>query len=348
LRGDLTMDKEMSAALMAEFGQGEIGHKPVVWCKQCTDANKRERGATCANHKIIRCPKCATRVTDGHNCLAFVGHADARHRLCLVDPEWTWEPFDFPGMGAVILRDGYPVGLWIRMTVGGVTKPGYGSCDMGKSPGDAMKELIGDAIRNAGQSFGLAWYLWAKGERTPSGDRDGDSQPQSASAAFDNATPAAPRQPNGNGHANGNVTQSPAREQAAAPVAKGEPDDDAQPYADEVHEARTLAALKDINGRAREAHKLASLIRNPTTGGVGGLGQYVGWKKTVLEKAEKSLEILRAAGKQAGLDDAELDREVTALTGHGIEDATAEDMDKAAKAIASALLAGAGRGSDAP
>ena len=54
MRGDLTMDKEMSAALMAEFGQGEIGHKPVVWCKQCTDANKRERGATCANHKIIR------------------------------------------------------------------------------------------------------------------------------------------------------------------------------------------------------------------------------------------------------------------------------------------------------
>lgn len=332
------MDKEMSAVLMADFSAEQVGHKPVVWCKQCTEANKRERGATCANHKIVKCLKCRTKVTDGHNCLDFVGHADARARLCQADPEWTWEPFEFPGVGALVVDNGSPVGLWIKLTIGGVSKPGYGSVDRGKA--EAMKELIGDALRNAALSFGVAWKLWAKGDRTEgnepaeSGTR---SAPQSAGAAFENATPAPPRQPNGNG----NVTRPPVREQV--PAASGEPDEDAQPYADEVHEARTLVALRDINTRAREAHKLAAMIRNPTTGGSGGLGQYIGWKKAVLEKAEKSLEVLRAAAKQAGLDDAELDREVKAMTGHGIEDATAEDMDKVAKSIADALMASAGR-----
>lgn len=124
----------------------------------------------------------------------------------------------------------------------------------------------------------------------------------------------------------------------------GEPDPDAQPYADEAHDAHTVEALADINKRARDNHKLASLIRSPVTGNTGGLGQFINWKRGVLQKAEKSLEMLRKAGAQAGLDDAELDREVKEMTGHGIEDASAEDMDRVAKAIADALMAGAGRG----
>ena len=58
-------------------------------------------------------------------------------------------------------------------------------------------------------------------------------------------------------------------------------DPDAQPYADEAHEARTLAALKDVNTRAREAHKLAALVKapRPTADTSGGLGQYIGYRK---------------------------------------------------------------------
>ena len=96
--------------------------------------------------------------------------------LCEVDPEWTWAPFEFPGTGSLVLNDGQPVGLWIHLTIGGVSKPGYGSCEKGKS--EAVKELIGDAIRNAGLSFGIAWKLWAKGERSSNRQR----QPRMASS----------------------------------------------------------------------------------------------------------------------------------------------------------------------
>jgi hypothetical protein len=54
--------------------------------------------------------------------------------------------------------------MWIRLTVHDadglpVTRLGYGDAP-GKS--SAMKELIGDAIRNAGMRFGIALDLWSK------------------------------------------------------------------------------------------------------------------------------------------------------------------------------------------
>ena len=58
--------------------------------------------------------------------------------------------------------NGQPVGLWINLTVDGVTRPGYGSIEPGKF--DAEKQLIGDAIRNAAMRFGVALTLWAKSE----------------------------------------------------------------------------------------------------------------------------------------------------------------------------------------
>jgi hypothetical protein len=54
-------------------------------------------------------------------------------------------------------------GLWIKLTVCGVTRYGYGAAD-GKSGGDAMKEMIGDALRNAAMRFGAALDLWHKGD----------------------------------------------------------------------------------------------------------------------------------------------------------------------------------------
>jgi hypothetical protein len=44
-----------------------------------------------------------------------------------------------------------------------VTRYGYGAAD-GKSGGDAMKEMIGDALRNAAMRFGAALDLWHKGD----------------------------------------------------------------------------------------------------------------------------------------------------------------------------------------
>jgi len=57
-------------------------------------------------------------------------------------------------------QQGRPVGLWITLTLCGTTIPGYGSVEAGKH--DAVKELIGDALRNAGMRRGVAGKLWTK------------------------------------------------------------------------------------------------------------------------------------------------------------------------------------------
>lgn len=93
--------------------------------------------------------------------LDYVGHAAITDRLLSVDPEWSWEPLALDASGLpAIDKDG---GLWIRLTVCGVTRLGYGDAP-NKSGGDAMKERIGDALRNASMRFGAALELWHKGD----------------------------------------------------------------------------------------------------------------------------------------------------------------------------------------
>jgi hypothetical protein len=59
-----------------------------------------------------------------------------------------------------------------------VTRLGYGNAE-GKSGGDAVKEIIGDALRNAAMRFGAALDLWHKGDLHADEDR---RQPASARA----------------------------------------------------------------------------------------------------------------------------------------------------------------------
>ena len=93
--------------------------------------------------------------------LDYVGHAALTDRLLDTDPLWSWEPVGFAPDGLPAFdRNG---GLWIRLTVCGVTRLGYGNAD-GKSGGDAVKEIIGDALRNAAMRFGAALDLWHKGD----------------------------------------------------------------------------------------------------------------------------------------------------------------------------------------
>lgn len=93
--------------------------------------------------------------------LDYVGHAALTDRLLDADPAWTWEPVAFGADGLPVLdRQG---GLWIRLTVQGVTRLGYGDAQ-GKTGPNAIKEAIGDALRNAGMRFGAALDLWHKGD----------------------------------------------------------------------------------------------------------------------------------------------------------------------------------------
>jgi hypothetical protein len=129
--------------------------------------------------------------------LDYVGHAALTDRLLEVDPEWSWEPMATGQDGLPAFdRDG---GLWIRLSICGVTRLGYGDAQ-GKSGGNAVKEAIGDALRNAGMRFGAALDLWHKGDlQSADADKGVEEAPRSAPAGDAGAQALAARrheQPN--------------------------------------------------------------------------------------------------------------------------------------------------------
>ena len=93
--------------------------------------------------------------------LDYVGHAALTDRLLDCDPNWDWEPLSLDDRGLPAFdKIG---GLWIKLMVCRTERLGYGSAD-GKTGGDAVKEIIGDALRNAAMRFGAALDLWHKGD----------------------------------------------------------------------------------------------------------------------------------------------------------------------------------------
>lgn len=111
--------------------------------------------------KGIRCKICGAWHHKDVVHLDYVGHAALTDRLLECDPLWNWEPVSFDECGQP--RMDQNGGMWIKLTVCGQTRLGYGHPD-GKRGGDAIKEVIGDALRNAAMRFGAALDLWHKGD----------------------------------------------------------------------------------------------------------------------------------------------------------------------------------------
>ncbi len=140
--------------LRVPFSANQISQLPKPTRKQ-TDEVKADF------KKGVRCEICGGWHHPNVIHLDYVGHAALTDRLLEVDPMWDWRPLSTDEKGLPQLtNDG---GLWISLTVCGVTRLGYGDAQ-GKTGGDAVKELIGDAIRNAGMRFGAALDLWHKGD----------------------------------------------------------------------------------------------------------------------------------------------------------------------------------------
>lgn len=151
------------------FKAGQISKLPKPTRAQ-SDALK-------ADAKIgIRCPDCGGWHHPKVVHLDYVGHAALTERLLECDPCWNWEPMARAPDGTPLIdRNG---GMWINLTVCGVTRPGYGHAD-GKAGGDAIKEVIGDALRNAAMRFGAALDLWHKGDLHAKSD-DEEAAPRPA------------------------------------------------------------------------------------------------------------------------------------------------------------------------
>lgn len=142
------------ALLRTPFPHNQISKLPKE-SKAQADERKQNRNAG------VNCAVCGGWHHRSAVHLDYVGHAALTDRLLDADPCWNWEPMGVDDRGLPALDNSG--GLWIKLTVCGVTRLGYGSAD-GKQGGDAMKERIGDALRNAAMRFGAALDLWHKGD----------------------------------------------------------------------------------------------------------------------------------------------------------------------------------------
>ena len=130
--------------------------------------------------------------------LDYIGHAAVTDRLNVVcgPQNWDWQPLstDDNGLPKTDARGN----LWIKLMIREgaespwVTRLGYGD---GSS---SMKELIGDALRNAGMRFGIALDLWSKEElestlADPTLKNDKPSSSPTAKPAVGSAPMAAPK-----------------------------------------------------------------------------------------------------------------------------------------------------------
>jgi hypothetical protein len=155
--------------LREKFPENQISKLPKTTKKQTEDVRADYK-------KGIRCTICGSWHHPDVVHLDYVGHAAATDRLLDTDIEWTWEPLAVDQRGLPAFDESG--GLWIKLTVCGVTRLGYGSAD-GKTGGDAKKEIIGDAIRNSGMRFGMALDLWHKGDLHADDGDDSDKSPAS-------------------------------------------------------------------------------------------------------------------------------------------------------------------------
>lgn len=170
--GGAGVNEETAKKLRVPFPREDVGLLPRVTCRQCRDGQ-------CQRHQKTRCAECGNWITSAHIHLQYVGHAELTDRLLEVDSEWNWEPLSLNADGAPFF-DGNG-GMWIKLTIGGVTRLGYGDAP-GKRGGDAVKEAIGDALRNAAMRFGVALDLWRKepahlDEQPPSGEESQEPSP---------------------------------------------------------------------------------------------------------------------------------------------------------------------------
>lgn len=272
------------AILRAPFADSQIFAKPRVWCGDCRSA----QGRVCNRHHLLDpCPRCKQRITSAHVDLDYVGHADVTARLLDADPYWYWTPAykDVPndvllaaiatGNSAIVayVMDNAPPlfdrfgGMWGYLTIhdgegNEVTRLGYGDAS-GKTGPDAVKEIVGDLLRNGAMRGGVALQLWSKE------DRSSESPP---------------------------VTEAkPAQDTATAEPEKVQINEDAQLLASLAHELVQQGVGVDelkaqVYDEAKHAHLLDKMVISPFTADFCKLSTVITAAKKTLQEASGEAE----------------------------------------------------------
>jgi len=162
--------KELLQLLRRPFEPHHISKLPKP-TKQQTEEIKADY------KKGIRCEDCGGWHHPKVVHLDYVGHAALTDRLLECDIHWYWEPLALDEFG--LPRFDKSGGLWIKLTVCGMSRIGYGNAETSgnKDNGSREKEIIGDALRNAAMRFGAALDLWHKGDLHKDKSEDQDSAP---------------------------------------------------------------------------------------------------------------------------------------------------------------------------
>lgn len=210
-----------AAKLQQPFPPDEVGLRPQIWCGECRKNQYKycgmkadAQGSGRVEHVKKTCKDCGQKITQAHTHLSYVGHAHITDRLVQTDPRWTWRPMgrDIPDevmTAAIATGDlsiiqtviaAYPPKVIELPAVNGrvervmwgevivhdengleVVMPGVGDA-LGKNwDPNAVKEMVGDLLRNALMRHGAGLDLWKKE------DADKNKREQSAAAADDSA-----------------------------------------------------------------------------------------------------------------------------------------------------------------
>lgn len=235
---------------------------------------------TPAPELVSKLPKNVAKQGDSRHCsvcggyhrpaslhLDYVGHSDVTKVLIEVDPHWNWQPGWHSTTGPIdafaLTNPGEPRIMLGELTVLGKTIQCVGTCDSGKGP-DALKELIGDLLRNGAMRFGLFVDLWSKAdaaERATNAGRSGGTA-KKAPAKKAPARKAAPakKAPAGSTRAPAGRTPGEAATDAAgSPQAAQTPTEAPEPVVrSEGEQAVVDGIIEALNGIAdTEARKAA-------------------------------------------------------------------------------------------
>jgi hypothetical protein len=217
-----------------------IGKKPI-------GGPKKQSGRYPEGTPMAKCEVCHGYLPRDHQHLDFAGHAAVTERFLAADPAWMWTPVADPA------QKGLPTinsGMWIYLTICGVTRLGFG--DAGdNSGGNGVKEMIGDALRNAGMRFGVGLELWHKGDLHPAAQAGAqDSQQQAQRPADSSATAPA--------------DQARAEQDRAAEQAPGDPSEvTAQAWVERMVGTQSLAVTTAMMRDAGLAGKLQEPVQIP-------------------------------------------------------------------------------------
>lgn len=231
--------QEWHEKLLVPFDGLQVGIRPQLWCTSCAKSENKACGQTIydVKHEKKKCKVCGQNVSAAHLHLYYIGHAHLTRRLIQVDPGWRWEPMhreiDHPEVLVAAIATGdkdiiqmildtFPPkltelelpdgkgntrierGMWIRLILHDgdgreITMIGFGDAKGKIWGGDALKEIIGDALRNAAMRRGGALALWESQdlERAEKERREYSSDPDDArggatarAALFDDDAPA--------------------------------------------------------------------------------------------------------------------------------------------------------------